>query len=291
VEENTQKIGTLYICGTPIGNMEDITLRVIRVLGEVDIIASEDTRRTVKILEKYNIKTPLTSYHKYSGRGKAEQIICWLKSGKNIALVSDAGMPGISDPGEELIALCIEEELPLIAVPGPSSLTTAIVLSGLSCDTFVFEGFLPRDGKSRRKRLRDLKNETRTIVFYLSPHRACDDLKDILAIWGDRNLFFGRELTKKFEECWRGKTSLLIDFLKDREIIGEITLVVEGYSGKEEVYAVSEEEIKKHMRISYSEGLYGKEAIKKVASVTGVSKNEIYKVYLSIKETLVSSEE
>jgi len=289
VETNTETNGTLYICGTPIGNLEDITFRVIRILGEVDFIASEDTRRTVKILEKYNIKTPLTSYHKYSSGGKIDQIMGWLKSGKNIALVSDAGMPGISDPGEELIARCIEEEVPLIAVPGPSSLTTAIVLSGLPCDVFVFEGFLPRDGKSRRKKLRDLKNETRTVVFFLSPHRACDDLKDILDIWGDRRLFFGRELTKKFEECWRGKISLLIDLLKDREIIGEITLVVEGCSGKEQVYPVSEEEIKKQIRIFYSEGFYGKEAIKKVASATGVSKNDIYKIYLSIKDELGES--
>lgn len=289
METNTEKNGTLYICGTPIGNLEDITFRVVRILGEVDLIASEDTRRTVKILEKYNIKTPLTSYHKYSSRGKIDQIMGRLKSGKNIALVSDAGMPGISDPGEELIARCIEEEVPLIAVPGPSSLTTAIVLSGLPGDVFVFEGFLPRDGKSRRKKLRDLKNETRTVVFFLSPHRACDDLKDMLDIWGDRRLFFGRELTKKFEECWRGKISLLIDLLKDREIIGEITLVVEGCSGKEEVYAVSEEEIKKQIRIFYSEGFYGKEAIKKVASVTGVSKNDIYKIYLSMKDELCES--
>ncbi len=286
METNTEKNGTLYICGTPIGNMEDITFRVIRILGEVDLIASEDTRRTVKILEKYNIKTHLTSYHKYSSKGKIDQIMGWLKSGKNIALVSDAGMPGISDPGEELIARCIEEDIPLIAVPGPSSLTTAIVLSGLPCNTFVFEGFLPRDGKSRRKKLRDLKNEMRTLVFFLSPHRVCDDLKDILDIWGDRRLFFGRELTKKFEECWRGKTSLLIDFLTDRQVIGEITLVVEGYSGKEEVYTADEEEIKKHIRIFYSEGFYGKEAIKKVASVTGVSKNDVYKIYLSIKDEL-----
>ncbi len=286
MEINTQKNGTLYICGTPIGNMEDITFRVIRILGEVDLIASEDTRRTGKILEKYNIKTPLTSYHKYSSNSKIDRIIGWLKSGKNIALVSDAGMPGISDPGEELVARCIEEGVPLIAVPGPSSLTTAIVLSGLPSDVFVFEGFLPRDGKSRRKKLRDLKKEKRTVVFFLSPHRACDDLKDILDIWGDRRLFFGRELTKKFEECWRGKISLLIDFLAGREIIGEIALVVEGYSGKEEVYETGEEEIKKQIRIFYSEGFYGKEAIKKVASVTGVSKNDIYKIYLSIKDEL-----
>jgi 16S rRNA (cytidine1402-2'-O)-methyltransferase len=287
LEENIGKIGTLYICGTPIGNLEDITLRVIRILGEVDLVASEDTRRTVKLLEKYSIKTPQTSYHKYSNKSKAEKLIDYLKSGKNIALVSDAGMPGISDPGEDLITLCIKENIPVIAVPGPSSVTTSLVLSGLPSQRFVFEGFLPRDGKMRRRRLRELKNEERTIILYLTPHRACNDLKDILSIWGDRAIFWGRELTKKFEECWRGKLSDFLNVLENKEVIGEITLVVEGYFEEEHSFVFSEEEIIKQLNKACSEGMYGKEAIKKVASITGVSRNDVYKIYLSLKDNII----
>ncbi|HPZ07112.1 MAG TPA: 16S rRNA (cytidine(1402)-2'-O)-methyltransferase [Candidatus Eremiobacteraeota bacterium] len=235
MEKINKSTGTLYICGTPIGNLEDITLRTIRILGEVHLIASEDTRSTGKILEKFNIKTPQISYHRHSNTRKKEKLLEELKNGKNIALVSEAGMPGISDPGEELIALCIEEHIKIIAIPGCSSVTTAVALSGLSTRRFVFEGFLPREGKGRRRRLRLLKDESRTIVLYLSPHRVCKELKDILSIWGDRQVFWGRELTKKFEECWRGNLSNLLSHLENRKIKGEITFVIEGFFSEESV--------------------------------------------------------
>jgi len=277
--------GTLYVCGTPIGNLEDITLRVIRILGDVDLIASEDTRTTAKLLQKFDITTKQTSYHRHNINIKTQKLIEQLKNGENIALVSDAGMPGISDPGEDIISRCIKEEIPVTVLPGPSSVTTALVLSGISTQKFVFEGFLPRDGKTRKKKLKELKEEARTIVIFLSPHRISRELKDLDGVMGNRNVFLGRELTKRFEECFRGTVQELISHIENREIKGEITLVVEGK--KHDTMAVhSEKDIETLLKELHSEGLYGKDAIKKAASIKGLHKSEVYKIYLSIKNML-----
>jgi 16S rRNA (cytidine1402-2'-O)-methyltransferase len=277
--------GTLYICGTPIGNLEDITLRVIRILGEVDLIASEDTRNTAKLLQKFNITTKQTSYHRHNIHLKSQKLLEKLRTGENIALVSDAGMPGISDPGEDIISLCIKEKIPVTVLPGPSSVTTALVLSGISTQKFIFEGFLPRDGKTRRKKLKELQEETRTIIIFLSPHRISQELKDLNTIMGDRNVFMGRELTKKFEECWRGNVQSLISHIENREIKGEITLVVEGKKDNID-NTCPEIEIKALLKELISGGIYGKEAIKKAASIKSVPKSEVYKIYLSMKNML-----
>ena len=220
--------GKLFVVATPIGNLTDITLRAIETLKGSDLIAAEDTRQTKVLLERYSIKTHSTSYHKFNIREKTKYIIAQLQTGKTISIVSDAGMPGISDPGEELIKEAIENGIEVIPIPGASAVITALSVSGLSTKRFVFEGFLPHEGKNRRRILRKLVEEERTIVFYESPHRLIKSLNDMLAILGDRKICVARELTKKFEEIFRGTIKEAIEHFSAKEILGEITIVVNG---------------------------------------------------------------
>jgi 16S rRNA (cytidine1402-2'-O)-methyltransferase len=224
--------GVLYIVSTPIGNMEDITLRALRILREVDLIAAEDTRRTGLLLKHFEIQTPLTSYFEGNELKKREYILSKLKEDKNIALVSDAGTPGISDPGFRLIQLAIENQISIVPIPGPSAVITALSVSGLPTDAFLFQGFLPHKSKKRRDLLKELEEVRETLIFYESPHRFSETLKDILEILGDREIVLTRELTKVYEEIMRGKVSQIQNMIGERKLKGEITLVVEGKTRK-----------------------------------------------------------
>jgi 16S rRNA (cytidine1402-2'-O)-methyltransferase len=224
--------GTLYIVSTPIGNMEDITLRALRILKEVDLIAAEDTRRTGLLLKHFEIQTPLTSYFEGNELKKRGYILSKLKEDKNIALVSDAGTPGISDPGFRLIQLAIENQISIVPIPGPSAVITALSVSGLPTDAFLFQGFLPHKSKKRRDLLKELEEVRETLIFYESPHRFSETLKDILEILGDREIVLTRELTKVYEEILRGKVSQIQNMIGERKLKGEITLVVEGKTRK-----------------------------------------------------------
>ncbi len=233
IEINNQELlaSGLYIVSTPIGNLKDITLRALEILKSVDLIACEDTRHTGLLLNHYNIKNKLTSFYEYNKKGRTPEIISLLKQGKSVAIVSDAGTPGISDPGYYLIREAIKENMSVIPIPGPSALLAALVVSGLSSDRFAFEGFLQKREGRKCKKLESLKTELRTMVFYDSPYRVIDTLKDMLEILGDRNIVLVRELTKKFETVMRGKTSEILHELENKKIKGEIVLVVEGYEG------------------------------------------------------------
>jgi len=224
--------GTLYIVSTPIGNMEDITLRALRILKEVDLIAAEDTRRTGLLLKHFGIQAPLTSYFEGNELKKRDFILVKLKEGKKVALVSDAGTPGISDPGFRLIQLAIENQLPIIPIPGSSAVITALSVSGLPTDAFLFKGFLPHKSKKRRDLLKELENMRETIIFYESPHRISETLRDILEILGDREIVLTRELTKVYEEIIRGKASEILKKVGDRTLKGEMTLVISGKTRK-----------------------------------------------------------
>ncbi|HYE80717.1 MAG TPA: 16S rRNA (cytidine(1402)-2'-O)-methyltransferase [Clostridia bacterium] len=279
--------GILYLCATPIGNLEDITLRCIRILGEVDIIAAEDTRQTVKLLNHLHIRKPLISYHEHNKFEKGDDIIELLKSGKNIALVSDAGMPAISDPGEELVRMCIENSIDIIPIPGPTASLSALIVSGLSTVRFCFEGFLPTNKKERKERLQKLSTETRTIILYEAPHRLLDTLSDIKEQLGDRRASVSREITKKFEETVRDNISRIIIFFEDRAIKGEFVLIIEGANEKElvdiEMKKWDNITIEEHIKMYLRQGLDKKEAIKKVAEDRKLPKKEIYKIGCSIE--------
>jgi 16S rRNA (cytidine1402-2'-O)-methyltransferase len=224
--------GVLYIVSTPIGNMEDITLRALRILKEVDLIAAEDTRRTGLLLKHFGIQTPLTSYFEGNELKKRGYILSKLKEDKNIALVSDAGTPGISDPGFRLIQLVIENKIPIVPIPGPSAVVTALSVSGLPTDAFLFNGFLPHKSKKRRDLLKQLEEVRETLIFYESPHRISETLEDIVEVLGDREIVLTRELTKVYEEIIRGKVSQIENQIGERKLKGEITLVVEGKTRK-----------------------------------------------------------
>ena len=224
--------GILYVVSTPIGNMEDITLRALRILKEVGLIAAEDTRRTGLLLKHFSIQTPLTSYFEGNELKKREFILTKLKEGKNVALVSDAGTPGISDPGFRLIQLAIENQLPIVPIPGSSAAITALSVSGLPTDAFFFKGFLPHKSKKKKDLLRELENVRETLIFYESPHRISETLSDILEILGDREIVLTRELTKVYEEIIRGKVSEILKQVGDRTLKGEITLVISGKTRK-----------------------------------------------------------
>ena len=225
--------GTLYIVSTPIGNLEDITLRALRILKEVDLIAAEDTRHTGLLLRHFNIQKPLTSYFEGNELKKREFILSRLKQGDRIALVSDAGTPGISDPGFRLIRLAMENEIPVIPIPGPSAVITALSIAGLPTDAFLFKGFLPHKSKKRRELLQELGNVRETLVFYESPYRIVESLKDILEVLGDREMALTRELTKVYEEVLRGKVNKIQNQIGERRLKGEITLVISGKTRKE----------------------------------------------------------
>ena len=279
--------GILYICGTPIGNLEDITLRALKILKKVKLIAAEDTRHTKKLLNHYRINTKATSYYEYNKFKKAPYLVEILKNGQDIALVSDAGMPGISDPGYVLIDLALKSNIKIIPVPGVSALTTALVVSGLPTDKFVFEGFLPRKIKERKKYFKSIENEERTIIFYEAPHRLKRALKDMLDIWGDRRIIIARELTKKYEEIIRGNLNQVLTEINTKEIKGEITLVVQGGIRKKENditdflqrECIMEEYLKKLKKQGYS----SKDIIKITQEKLNIPKNIIYKKLVEMK--------
>ncbi len=279
--------GILYICGTPIGNLEDITLRALKILKEVNLIAAEDTRHTLKLLNRYQINTKVTSYYEYNKFKKAPYLVEVLKNGQDIALVSDAGMPGISDPGYVLINLALENNIKIIPVPGVSALITALVVSGLPTDKFVFEGFLPRKIKERKRYFKSIENEERTIIFYETPHRLKRALKDMLEILGDRKVVIARELTKLYEEIIRGKLSQVLTEISTKEVKGEITLIVQGGIKKKENgsmdFLKNECIIEECLKKLKNQGYSNKEIIKIMQEKLNIPKNLIYKKLLEMK--------
>jgi len=283
-----KNIGILYICGTPIGNLEDITLRALRILKEVNLIAAEDTRHTLKLLNHYQINTKITSYYEYNKFKKAPYLVEILKNGQDIALVSDAGMPGISDPGYVLINLALKNNIKIIPVPGVSALITALVVSGLSTDKFVFEGFLPRKIKERKRCFKGIENEERTIIFYETPHRLKRALKDMLEIWGDRKVVIARELTKMYEEIIRGKLSQVLTEISTKEIKGEITLIVQGGNKKKENDSIDflkdECIMQEYLKKLKNQGYSNKDIIKIAQEKINIPKNLIYKKLLEMKK-------
>ncbi|MCI6004309.1 MAG: 16S rRNA (cytidine(1402)-2'-O)-methyltransferase [Blautia sp.] len=272
--------GKLYLCATPIGNLEDITLRVLRTLKEVDLIAAEDTRNSIKLLNHFDIKTPMTSYHEYNKIDKAYVLIEKLQQGQNIALITDAGTPGISDPGEELAAMCVEAGIEVTSLPGPSACITALTLSGLPTRRFAFEAFLPMDKKERKAILEELARETRTIIFYEAPHRLVRTLEELKETLGNRRMTLCRELTKKHETAFRTTIEDLIVYYENEKPLGECVLVIEGLSRHEieqEARKSWEEiSIEEHMDIYEKQGIQRKEAMKLVAKDRGLTKRDIY---------------
>ena len=280
--------GILYICGTPIGNLEDITLRALKILKEVNLIAAEDTRHTLKLLNHYRINTKITSYYEYNKFKKAPYLVKILKEGQDIALVSDAGMPGISDPGYVLIDLALKNNIKIIPIPGVSALITALVVSGLPTDKFVFEGFLPRKIKERKRYFKSIENEERTIIFYETPHRLKRALKDMLEILGDRKVVLARELTKMYEEIIRGKLSQILSKIDSKEIKGEITLIVQGGIKKKENdsldFLKDECIMQEYLKKLKNQGYSNKDIIKIAQEKLNIPKNLIYKKLLEMKK-------
>jgi 16S rRNA (cytidine1402-2'-O)-methyltransferase len=276
--------GILYIVSTPIGNLEDITLRALRVLKEVDLIAAEDTRRTRQLLSHYGIHKPLVSYHEHNRRMREESLLEELRRGRNIALVTDAGTPGISDPGENLVRRAVKESIPLIPVPGPSALVAALSVSGLPTESFLFYGFLPSKPPARQKFLLSFKDRSETLIFYESPRRLRPFLEDTLRILGDRQLMVAREMTKLFEEVYRGTVSEVLQELGDEEVKGEVTIVLEGSTLPAQVEGPA---IAEALELYHREmGLSMKEAIDRVAGELGVSKKEVYTESLRLKRRI-----
>lgn len=276
--------GTLYLCATPIGNLGDITSRVLDTLREADMIAAEDTRNSLKLLNHFAIKTPLTSYHEYNKVEKAEQILAWLRDGKNIALITDAGTPAISDPGEVLVERCLKEGIPVTSLPGCCACITALTLSGLSTRRFCFEGFLPSDKKEKKVILEELKGETRTIILYEAPHHLRRTLAELYEILGERRITLCRELTKRFETVFPTTIEGAIAYYEGNDPRGEYVLVVEGMNRenikREEQKKWTELSIEEHMQIYEEQGMERKEAMKKVAADRGISKREVYQALL-----------
>lgn len=276
--------GTLYLCATPIGNLEDITFRVLETLKNVDVIAAEDTRNSIKLLNRFEIKTPMTSYHEFNKYDKGRQLIEQLLEGKNIAVITDAGMPGISDPGEELVKMAYEAGVTVTVLPGACACVTALTLSGLPTRRFCFEAFLPTDKKERKDVLAELVDETRTIVLYEAPHRLVKTLAELLEALGDRRLTICRELTKKHEEAFRTTFTEALAFYEENEPKGECVLVIEGADREElrraEQESFAELSLEEHMERYLSQGMSKKDAMKAVAADRGVSKREIYAMLL-----------
>ncbi|NMB34560.1 MAG: 16S rRNA (cytidine(1402)-2'-O)-methyltransferase [Clostridium sp.] len=275
------KKGTLYIVATPIGNLEDITQRALKVLGEVDLIAAEDTRRTLKLLNYFNIKGSLTSYYEHNKIAKGNLLIERLLQGDNVALVCDAGTPGISDPGEDIVRLCIENSISVTAIPGPVAAICGLILSGLPTGRFVFEGFLPTNKRQKRERISLLKEETRTTILYEAPHKLKHTLKDLNDILGNRNIVLARELTKRYEEVIRCSLKEAVERYNHESPRGEYILIIEGADGEtirdEKNGAWENISIKEHYEIYLSKGFVKKEAMRKVAQDRGISRREVYK--------------
>lgn len=276
-----EKTGTLYLVATPIGNLEDITLRALRVLKEADIIAAEDTRQTLKLLNHYEIRNTLVSYFEHNRIERGEYLVNQLLEGKNVALVSDAGTPGISDPGEDLVRLAVSKGIPVTMVPGPAAVIAGVVLSGLPAGRFAFEGFLPMNKRARRERLESFRRETRTLVFYEAPHKLIYTLRDLRDVLGNRKAVIARELTKKFEEVWRTTLDEAVTRYENEAPRGEFVIILEGADERE----LHEAEIKnwegisleEHVRIYTDSGLDRKQAMKRVSEDRGISKRDVYK--------------
>lgn len=281
--------GTLYLCATPIGNLEDMTFRVIRTLKEVDMIAAEDTRNSIKLLNHFEIKTPMTSYHEYNKIEKGHKLVQMLLEGKNLALITDAGTPGISDPGEELVQMCYEAGVPVTSLPGAAACITALTLSGLSTRRFAFEAFLPSDKKERQQVLEELKNDTRTVICYEAPHRLVKTLKELLEALGNRRITICRELTKKHETAWQTHIAEACEYYQENAPKGECVLVIEGRS-REELKEEEQEQweqmpLEAHMEHYESQGMDHKSAMKQVAKDRGVSKRDIYRMLLELGQS------
>ncbi len=276
--------GKLYLCATPIGNLEDMTFRVIRTLKEVDLIAAEDTRNSIKLLNHFEIKTPMTSYHEFNKIDKGRYLVGLLQEGKQIALITDAGTPGISDPGEELVKMCYEAGIEVTSLPGAAACITALTLSGLSTRRFAFEAFLPSDKKEKHEVLKELETETRTTILYEAPHRLVRTLEELYGALGERRLTVCRELTKRHETAFATTLSEAIAYYKENEPKGECVLVMEGRSRsemrKEEQRSWEQMPLAEHMQHYESQGIARKEAMKLVAKDRGISKREVYQALL-----------
>lgn len=282
-----KQVGCLYLCATPIGNLEDITLRVLRILKEVDLIAAEDTRNSVHLLQHFDIHTPMTSYHEFNKIEKAYQLIEKMKKGTRVALITDAGTPGISDPGEELVRLCREQGIPVTSLPGAAACITALSMSGLSSRRFTFEAFLPREKKARLTVLKELEHDTRTIILYEAPHHLKKTLKELYQVLGNRRISVCRELTKKFETVFLTTLEHALDFYNKEEPRGEFVLILEGCSREklveEERDRWKQLSVSEHMEYYLNQGLDQKTAMKQVAKDRGVGKREIYQMILEEK--------
>ena len=276
--------GKLYLCATPIGNLEDITYRVVRTLGEVDLIAAEDTRNSIKLLNHFEIKTPMTSYHEYNKIEKGRKLVEKLQEGLNIALITDAGTPAISDPGEELVKMCYEAGIEVTSLPGAAACITALTLSGLSTRRFAFEAFLPTEKKEKQSILKELEKDTRTIIMYEAPHRLVRTLQELLEALGNRRVTVCRELTKKHETAFATTLEEAYSYYEANEPKGECVLVIEGKSREElkqeEVSKWEEMRIEEHMDYYLRQGIDKKEAMKKVAKDRGITKRDVYQQLL-----------
>ena len=277
--------GKLYLCATPIGNLEDITFRVIRTLKEADVIAAEDTRNSIKLLNHFEIKTPLTSYHEFNKYDKAKILVSRMLGGENIALITDAGTPGISDPGEELVRQCYEAGIEVTSLPGAAACITALTLSGLSTRRFAFEAFLPNDKKEKAAILEELKTETRTIIIYEAPHRLKKTIAELYAALGNRRMTAVKELTKLHENVFLTNFEDALSHYEENEPRGEYVLVIEGKKieelKKEKEASYKEMDINEHMKLYIDKGMDKKEAMKAVAVDRGIPKREVYKMLLT----------
>lgn len=275
-----EKKGKLFLCATPIGNLEDITLRVLNTLKEVDLIAAEDTRHSIKLLNHFDIKTPMTSYHEYNKVEKAKYLVEKMEQGVNVALITDAGTPGISDPGEELVKQCYEAGIELTSLPGPAACITALTISGLGTRRFCFEAFLPSDKKEKQWILEELKNETRTMILYEAPHRLVRTLEELYEALGNRRITVCRELTKRFETAFRTTFEEALRAYEEETPKGECVIVIEGRSIQEikedRSKAFEEISIEEHMARYEGQGMDRKDAMRMVAKDRGISKREVY---------------
>lgn len=278
------KAGTLYIVGTPIGNLEDMTFRAVRILQTVDLIAAEDTRHTGKLLQHFQVKAPQVSYHEHNRTARIPELTSRLQQGSAIALVTDAGMPGISDPGYELIKACVDQGLAIVPIPGATAAITALSASGLPTDRFVFEGFLPAKSQARRTQLESLQSESRTLIFYESPHRLRQTLQDLADTLGaDRQITLARELTKLHEEFWRGTIANAIAEFTKRDPQGEFTLVVAGAEAVQLV--LSEAAIKAELQTLLNQGWSRSQASRQLAEQTSLPRRQIYQLALSLPQS------
>ena len=277
--------GKLYLCATPIGNLEDITFRVIRTLKEADVIAAEDTRNSIKLLNHFEIKTPLTSYHEFNKYDKAKVLVNRMLEGENVALITDAGTPGISDPGEELVKQCYEAGIEVTSLPGAAACITALTLSGLSTRRFAFEAFLPSDKKEKAAILEELKTETRTIIIYEAPHRLKKTIAELFSALGNRRMTVVKELTKLHENVFLTNFLEALAYYEENEPRGEFVLVIEGKKieelKKEKEASFNEMDINEHMKLYMDKGMDKKEAMKAVAVDRGIPKREVYKMLLT----------